>query len=173
MLKDIRVLDLADGKGSFCSKLLADLGASVVKIEKPLKDRSEDTGQDKCSRAYLDTNKHSVTLDPELAENKKTFLGLVSQADVLVETFQPGYLEASVLGTKYSKKKIPALFTSVSLDSVSTAPEERIVPVISWHQRAVARCTSWVIPRSAHAHLLASNLIIRLPFLALSASSSP
>jgi len=109
VLKDIRVLDLADGKGSFCSKLLADLGASVVKIEKPLKDRSEDTGQDKCSRAYLDTNKHSVTLDPELAENKKTFLGLVSQADVLVETFQPGYLEAIGLGYEIFQKENPGI----------------------------------------------------------------
>lgn len=109
MLKDIRVVDLADKKGSFCSRLLADLGASVVKIEKPLRDRFEDVSQDKYSRAYLDANKHSITLDLELAEDRQALLELIRNADVLIETFQPGYLETIGLGYETLQRENPGI----------------------------------------------------------------
>ena len=44
ILKDTLVLDLADEKGSFCSRLLADLGANVVKVEQPGGDPSRQVG---------------------------------------------------------------------------------------------------------------------------------
>ncbi len=109
MLKDIRVLDLADEKGGFCSKLLADLGASVIKIEQPQKNKKGNTDLKKYSYAYLNANKHSITFEPELIKDKKTFLRLVNQADVLVETFRPGYLEAIGLGYETLQKENPGV----------------------------------------------------------------
>ena len=58
MLKEILVLDLADGHGSFCSKLLADLGATVIKVERPGGDPSR--GQSPSSFFYENTNKLGI-----------------------------------------------------------------------------------------------------------------
>jgi crotonobetainyl-CoA:carnitine CoA-transferase CaiB-like acyl-CoA transferase len=44
VLEGIRIVDLADEKASFCSKLLADLGACVIKVEKPVGDSSRKMG---------------------------------------------------------------------------------------------------------------------------------
>jgi crotonobetainyl-CoA:carnitine CoA-transferase CaiB-like acyl-CoA transferase len=107
LLKDIRVLDLADETGSFCSRLLADLGASVIKVEKPGGDRSRKIGPFLADRpgpenslffAYHNANKLGITLDINQKADRETFLGLVKDADILVETFQPGYLETIGLG---------------------------------------------------------------------------
>ena len=100
-LDGIRILDLANEKASFCTKLLADMGARVIKMEKPGGDSSRkigpfwnDTSQSKKSLPffYNNTNKYGVTLDIEHREGKSIFLKLVKKTDVLVETFQPGYL---------------------------------------------------------------------------------
>lgn len=91
LLTGIRILDLANEKAAFCSKTLADLGASVIKIEKP-GDSSQRAG-------YNNTNKQSITLDIEKKEGRKLFLKLSKKADIIVETFPPGYLTA--LGCSY------------------------------------------------------------------------
>jgi crotonobetainyl-CoA:carnitine CoA-transferase CaiB-like acyl-CoA transferase len=107
LLKDIRVLDLADETGSFCSRLLADLGASVIKVEKPDGDKSRKFGPFRADRsepenslffAYHNTNKLGITLDLNQEADRETFLGLMKDTDVLVETFQPCYLEKIGLG---------------------------------------------------------------------------
>jgi crotonobetainyl-CoA:carnitine CoA-transferase CaiB-like acyl-CoA transferase len=118
LLKDIRVLDLADETGSFCSKLLADLGASVIKVEKPGGDRSRDFGPFRADRtepenslffAYHNANKLGITLDLNKKTNKETFLTLIEDADILVETFQSGYLETIGLGIKVLRRTNPGL----------------------------------------------------------------
>ena len=109
MLKDIRVLDLADERGGFCSKLLADLGASVIKVEQPQENKMGNADLKEYSYVYLNANKHSITLDPKLIKDKKAFLRLVNQADVLVETFRPGYLEAIGLGHKTLQRENPGV----------------------------------------------------------------
>ena len=72
LLSGIRILDLADEKASFCSKLLADLGAYVIKIEKPGGDPSRRIGpflgnsfhpEKSLSFYYNNTNKLGVTLN--------------------------------------------------------------------------------------------------------------
>jgi crotonobetainyl-CoA:carnitine CoA-transferase CaiB-like acyl-CoA transferase len=107
LLKDIRVLDLTDETGNFCSRLLADLGASVIKVEKPGGDKSRKFGPFRADRpepenslffAYHNANKLGVTLDLNQKADKETFLGLVKNADVIVETFHPGHLETIGLG---------------------------------------------------------------------------
>lgn len=93
MLKGIRVLDLADETGSLCSRLLADLEASVIKVEKPECSNNR-SGPKNLFYAYHNANKLGIMLDLNQKTDKKTFLGLDKDADVLIETFRAGYLEA-------------------------------------------------------------------------------
>jgi crotonobetainyl-CoA:carnitine CoA-transferase CaiB-like acyl-CoA transferase len=89
-LSGYRVLDLTDERGMFCSRLLADMGAEVIRIEKP--------GGSPKGLFYLAANlgKQAITLDIEL--KPKLFKRLLKTADVLVESFPPGYLEPLGLG---------------------------------------------------------------------------
>jgi len=106
-LGNIRILDLADEKASFCSKLLADLGAYVIKVEKPGGDPSRKIGPflenlthpgKSLFFYYNNTNKLGITLNIENSAGQKIFLRLLKRADVVVETFPPGYLEELGLG---------------------------------------------------------------------------
>ena len=104
-----RVLDLADEKGLLCGKILGDLGADVIKIERPAGDPSRSLGP-----FYLDiphpekslywfaynTNKRGITLNIETADGKDIFRRLVKTADFVIESFPPGYMES--LGLSYS-----------------------------------------------------------------------
>ena len=102
LLSGIRILDLADEKASFCSKLLADLGAYVIKIEKPGGDPSRRIGpflgnsfhpEKSLSFYYNNTNKLGVTLNLENSVGREIFHKLVKRMDVVIETFSPGYLK--------------------------------------------------------------------------------
>lgn len=102
LLSGLRVLDLADPKAAFCSKLLADLGAYVIKVEKPGGDASRNAGpykgnephpENSFSFFYNNTGKKGITLNIEHKEGRKIFSDLVKKNDVIVESFSPGYLE--------------------------------------------------------------------------------
>lgn len=101
LLRGITVLDLADEKASFCSKLLADMGARVIKIEQPGGDPSRtigpffnDTPQPEKSLFfwYHNTNKLGITLNLEHNAGRDIFHKLLTNADIVVETFPPGRL---------------------------------------------------------------------------------
>src|SRR5919199_3990924 len=100
-LADVRVLDLADEKGAYCTKLLADLGADVIKVEPPGGDPTrsfqpffQDRPDPNSSLFfwYHNTNKRSVVLDLESAGDRAALLDLAAEADILVESFPVGYL---------------------------------------------------------------------------------
>lgn len=102
LLQGIRILDLADEKASFCSKLLADMGAYVIKVEKPGGDSSRKIGPFLGNLPHLErslffyhnnTNKRDITLNLEHPAGREIFLGLIKRMDVVVETFAPGYLK--------------------------------------------------------------------------------
>lgn len=94
ILSGYRVLDLAAESGMFCAKLLADIGAAVTRIEQPGHSaRIDDT--DYC---YLNDGKAGITLDITGGPGRDTFLRLIREADVLVETYTPGYLDTLGLG---------------------------------------------------------------------------
>ncbi len=106
LLKGLQVLDLADEKASFCSKLLADLGARVIKIERPGGDPSRGIGpfvddspdpEKSLSFFYNNSNKLGVTLNLGHEDGKRIFLRLLQNIDVLVETV-PGHLRQIDLG---------------------------------------------------------------------------
>jgi benzylsuccinate CoA-transferase BbsE subunit len=108
-LDHIRVLDLTDEKGQFCGKLLADLGADVIKIEPPGGDAvrrrapffhdSPDEERGLLWFAY-NTNKKSVTLNLERLDGQRIFKILARKAALVLESYSPGYM--SKLGLDYN-----------------------------------------------------------------------
>ncbi|MFC1928596.1 CaiB/BaiF CoA transferase family protein [Chloroflexota bacterium] len=92
-LSGYRILDLTDEKGMLCSRLLADMGAEVVRIEK--------SGRELPGSPFFEANnlgKRSVTLSLEAKSGRELFKRLAKTADVVVESYRPGYLEALTLG---------------------------------------------------------------------------
>jgi len=117
-LAGLQVLDLADEKASFCSKLLADLGAEVIKVEKPGGDTSRRAGpfwsgkphpEKSLSFWYNNTGKQGITLNLESEEGRALFYRLSNRTDVIVETFPPGYLDGLGLGYESLAKTNPGL----------------------------------------------------------------
>ncbi len=97
-LSGIRVVDLTRIlAGPFCTQLLADLGAEVIKVEQPGRGdpvRGQGAIKDGLSWyfAQFNRNKKSITLDLYQDEGKRVLADLLRRADVLVENFRPGVL---------------------------------------------------------------------------------
>ena len=105
-LKDVRVIDFSTGiAGPYCTKLLADAGADVVKVEASTGDplrRWSATGaelgaEDGALFRFLNQNKRSQVGGPEDAH----VLGLVADADLAVESFEPGFIDALDLPSRF------------------------------------------------------------------------
>lgn len=131
MLMGLQVLDLADEKASFCSKLLADFGAEVIKVEPPGGDRSRWVGsfwkniphpERSLSFWYNNTNKLSITLNLEIREGQEIFRQLASKADVIIETFSPGYLERLRLDYESLSELNPSLILASVTSFGQTGP---------------------------------------------------
>ncbi|MBS1868430.1 MAG: CoA transferase [Actinobacteria bacterium] len=124
LLEGYVVLDLADLRGQFAGKLLADLGAEVIKIEPPEGDpvrrmgpfRNDEEGPDESLRfGFLNAGKSSVVLDLDAPDGREAFLRLVESADVVLESFDPGTLERRGLGRDVLSQRNPGLVvTSVT-----------------------------------------------------------
>ncbi|HZS03176.1 MAG TPA: CoA transferase, partial [Chloroflexota bacterium] len=102
ILAGIRVLDLADEKGLPCTKFFADLGADVIKVERPGGDPARarppyagDQAHPERSLYFLhwNANKRGITLDLATPDGQDLFRQLARTADVVIETFNPGTLE--------------------------------------------------------------------------------
>ena len=103
-----RIVDLTQAlAGPFCTMLLADLGADVVKVEPPHGDMSRQVppfADDDTERAFggyfasINRNKRSVVLDLKTDEGRATLVRLVEQADALVENFRAGVMDGLGLG---------------------------------------------------------------------------
>jgi benzylsuccinate CoA-transferase BbsE subunit len=107
VLSGYRILDLTDHKGIYCGKVLADLGADVIKIEPPGGDPSRNIGPfykdipDPEKSLYwwaYNTSKRGITLNLESDQGKDIFRRLVKTADVVVESSPPGYMDGLGLG---------------------------------------------------------------------------
>ena len=94
MLDGLRVLDLTDEKGMLCAKLLADMGAEVIRVEKPRVASDRDTP----AFCYLNAGKRSISLNLESKAGRELFKSLVKKAQVVVESKPRGYLESLGLG---------------------------------------------------------------------------
>ncbi|MCZ2095696.1 MAG: CoA transferase [Anaerolineae bacterium] len=109
MLTGIRVVSVEVGAaGPFAARLLADLGASVVKVEPPDGGdiaRSWDTACKGLSAAHvwLNRNKRSLTLDLKQPAGREVFMRLAAEADIVLENFRPGAVAR--LGIDYEAVK--------------------------------------------------------------------
>ena len=110
LLKNIKVIDLTRFvAGPHCTLVLSDLGAEVIKIEKPGKgDDLRIIGpkllETSLWAAVLNRGKKSVSLNLKTKIGKEILLKLIQEADVLVENFRPGVMEKLKLGWKTIKK---------------------------------------------------------------------
>jgi len=118
MLSPYRALDLTDEKGLLCGKILADLGADVIQVEKPegnparsLPPFFEDVAGPERSLFWLafSAGKRSITLNWESETGKDLFKRLAKTADFIIESFSPGYLERMGLGYEVLTKTNPRL----------------------------------------------------------------
>ena len=121
-LSDVVVIDLSRVlAGPYCTMMLGDMGATVIKIEQPGKgDDTRHFGPPYVAgeSAYylgLNRNKRSITLDFNNPEHEKRLFELVSTATVLVENFRPGMLERQGLGYERLRAMNPGLiYCSIS-----------------------------------------------------------
>ncbi len=108
-LQNIVILDLTRVLcGPYCSSLLADMGAEVIKIENP--DCGDDTrafapfrNGESMYFANLNRNKKGITLNLKSTEGKEMFFKLVSEVDVVMENFRPGVMDKLGLGYEVLK----------------------------------------------------------------------
>ena len=105
ILSDVIVLDLSRVlAGPYCTMMLGDMGATVIKVERP--GSGDDTrhfgppykGGESAYYLGINRNKKSVELDFSTPEGKEQLLRLIRQATILVENFRPGTLEEKGLG---------------------------------------------------------------------------
>ncbi len=119
-LADLKIVELSEMvAGPFCTKVMADLGAEVIKIEKPrdgalARQRGpfphDQPHPDRSTLfLYLNTNKRGVTLDVGKPEGARLFRDLLKDADILVETQKPGGLASIGLGYDALKALTPRL----------------------------------------------------------------
>ncbi|HMN84373.1 MAG TPA: CoA transferase [Bauldia sp.] len=124
-LKGVTVLDITRVvAGPFCSMLLADLGATVIKVEHPDDPDyartfppfvSGDEGEASAFFAQFNRNKLGITLNMKSEEGRGLLKTLVRRADVLVENFRPGTMEKLGLGYEVLCKENPRLiYTAIS-----------------------------------------------------------
>jgi crotonobetainyl-CoA:carnitine CoA-transferase CaiB-like acyl-CoA transferase len=117
-LSDIRVLDLTGLMGGYCTKLFADLGADVVLVEPPSGHPGRHIGpfykgqvhpEKSLYFFHFNTSKRSVTVEIEKSDGRDILKKLVETADILVESYSPGYLDSIGLGYDVLKKINPKL----------------------------------------------------------------
>ena len=132
-LSNIEVLDFTHYiAGPYCTKLLADYGADVIKVERPGAGdgarklgpfpKDEPHPEKSGTFLHLNTNKRSVTLDLKTAQGRDIARDLASKADAVVESFRPGTMDRLGLGYETLSEINPALtFTSIS-DFGQTGP---------------------------------------------------
>ena len=113
-LSEIVVLDLTNVlSGPFATQILSDMGAEVIKIEKPGGDDSRNFGPFiKGKSSYfisLNRGKKIIVLDLKKKRENTYFKKLLSQSDILIDNFKPGTIEKFGSTSDYLSKKYPKL----------------------------------------------------------------
>jgi len=124
LLSPYRVLDLTDELGFLCGKILGDLGADVIKIERPGGDPSRKIGPFYQDQPHpekslywfaFNNNKRGITLNLETPRGREIFTQLAAKADFVLESFLPGTLDRFDLGYSVLSRINPRLvLTSIT-----------------------------------------------------------
>jgi crotonobetainyl-CoA:carnitine CoA-transferase CaiB-like acyl-CoA transferase len=118
MLSPYRVLDISDFRGTVCGQILTWLGATVIKIEQPggssernIEPFCNDIKNPETGLFWLSFNrgKKSITLDITDDEGKDLFKKLVKESDIIIESFDPGYMDNIGLGYEELNKINPGI----------------------------------------------------------------
>ena len=143
MLSPYRVLDLTDEKGLICGKLLGDLGADVIKIERPGGDSARNIGpfyhdeEDPEKSLFwwaFNTSKRGITLDIETAEGQEVFRRLVKSADFVIESFPPGHMDKLGLGYSALEELNPGIIMVSITPFGQTGPykDYKAPDIVAW-----------------------------------------
>ncbi len=101
-LSGIRIVEFAGiGPGPFAAMLLADMGADIIRIDRP--------GADSRSRSIVGRGRQTLTLDLKKPESVAAALDLIAVADALIEGFRPGVMERLGLGPDVALARNPRL----------------------------------------------------------------
>ncbi|MCW1432273.1 CaiB/BaiF CoA transferase family protein [Novosphingobium sp. JCM 18896] len=117
LLSGLRVLEIGHFVAApFCTRLLGDLGADIIKVEPRAGDPARQWGAMLDGRSLWwsmhGRNKRCVTIDLKSAKGRDLVLALVAECDVLVENFRPGQLERLGLGPEILRKACPGLIVA-------------------------------------------------------------
>ncbi|MFQ5851190.1 MAG: CaiB/BaiF CoA transferase family protein [Candidatus Binatia bacterium] len=134
LLSPFQVLDLTDELGFLCGKILGDLGADVIKIERPGGDPARKIGPFFRSQPHpekslywfaFNNNKRGITLNLERTRGQEVFRQLVASADFVIESFTPGYLDGIDLGYVALSRINPRLVLTSVTPFGQTGPYSR------------------------------------------------
>jgi len=118
LLSPYRILDLTDKKGMLCGRILSDMGADVIKVEPPGGDAARIAGpfyddipdpEKSLLWFFLNANKRGITLNLDMQDGKEVFKELIRSADILLESYKPGYMESRGFGYADLSKVNPKL----------------------------------------------------------------
>ncbi|MDZ7678521.1 MAG: CoA transferase [Acidimicrobiales bacterium] len=125
-LEGLRVVDSADEKAEMAGRLLADLGADVIRVEPPGGAVSRRLppfhGEESLYFAVRNTNKRSVEIDPHSETGRERLLGLLEGADIWLETSRPGEWAAIGLDPPELSRRFPQLVITSISDFGATGP---------------------------------------------------
>ena len=120
-LENLTILDLTRVlAGPFCTMMLADMGANVIKIEipaggddtrtyPPFREHNLEGERESLYFANINRNKKGITLDLKAPEGKALFKELVKKADIVVENYRPGVMDKLGLGYDVLQELNPRL----------------------------------------------------------------
>jgi benzylsuccinate CoA-transferase BbsE subunit len=143
MLSPYRALDLTDEKGLLCGRILGDLGADVIKIEKPGGDPARNIGpfyhdepdpEKSLFWFSFNANKRGITLDIKSTDGQEIFKKLAESADIVVESFPPGYMDNIGLGYSVMEKINPGVILVSITPFGQTGPyrDYKISDLVAW-----------------------------------------
>ena len=142
-LAPYRVLDLTEGGINWCGKVLADLGADVIKVEPPGGSPTRRTGPFYGGTPNLERslfwyayclNKRGVTLNLESRDGQELFKKLAATADIVLESFRPGYMADLGLGYDDLNSINPSLVMTSVTPFGQTGPysQYKTTDIVNW-----------------------------------------
>ncbi|MFA5368314.1 MAG: CoA transferase, partial [Dehalococcoidia bacterium] len=159
-LGGLKVLEFAQFvSGPYCAKLLADMGAEVIKIEPPIVGDSarkrepfldDVPGLERSGFfLFLNTSKLGITLDPDTATGRDIFLRLVAYCDVLIEDNPPSFMKERGLDYENLSKINPRLVMTSITPFGQSGPyrDYKAYNLNSYHGSGVARVLSSILPK--------------------------
>jgi len=165
-LSPYRVIELADEKGVYCGKLLAEFGADTVKVEKPGGDETrsippfagDDPHPDKgFSFLYYNRHKRGITLNIECRDGQEIFKRLARGADVVVESLPPGHLDSLGIGYSALAEANPSLVMTSITGFGQSGPYKdfKATELVSFAMGAMFQCGEPSRPPSVSPILMA------------------